>query len=360
MGCCDLPENRRIEPPEINGEMSTAELLEQTFQAYNAGRLREACELFVQRYCSADTFVGMSLAGAMTPAGLGRSCVVPLMKNGWIDWVVSTGANLYHDLHFAMRLQLYRGSPFVDDRELHQKKIVRIYDIFFPEQVLFETDAYIREFCRSQKFTEPIGTARLHYEMGLQLLKDFPSRADYSILATAAKYKVPVYVSSPGDSGIGMNIAGLSERGCKVIIDPSIDVNETAALVYRAQSNKKKSAVLLIGGGSPKNFVLQTEPHLREINLLEVKGHDYFIQFTDARADTGGLSGATPSEAVSWGKVKEEQLCDSVVCYADATLCLPLLVAYACSKAKPKKHSGAYELRREAVENMIRDSKLPK
>jgi len=352
-----LPEHRKISPPPIQPNLSISELIDNTFQGYNAARLREACSLFASEYCNSNTLIGMSVAGALTPIGLGPSCLVPLIKNGWVDWIVSTGANIYHDMHFALGYPLYRGSPCVDDCDLHRRKIVRIYDVLFEEKVLLKTDSYVRDICRSFNFSEPIGTARLHYEIGSRLLADFPERAELSFVATAAQYKVPVYVSSPGDSSTGMDLARLAAEGHRIIIDPSIDVNETAGLVYWAQSRQMNSGVLLLGGGSPKNFILQTEPYLRDILELDVKGHDYFIQFTDARPDTGGLSGATPSEAVSWGKIKEEQLPDSIVCYADTSLCLPLLVAYACQNAQPVKPTAAYDFRLQTVEQMIRDTK---
>src|SRR5207244_6619879 len=109
------------------------------------------------------------------------------------------------------------------------------------------------------------------------------------------------------------------------------------------------SSVFILGGGSPKNFVLQTEPQIQEVLGLDEKGHDYFLQFTDARPDTGGLSGATPAEAVSWGKVDPEKLPDAVVCYIDSTLALPLLTAYALAKRKPRKLKDLYPRREEML-----------
>ncbi|NIQ56024.1 MAG: deoxyhypusine synthase, partial [Gemmatimonadetes bacterium] len=126
---------------------------------------------------------------------------------------------------------------------------------------------------------------------------------------------VPIYTSSPGDSSIGMNVAERALAGHAVRFDPSIDVNESAAIVLAAKRAGGRSAVVIMGGGSPKNFLLQTEPQIQEVLGIEESGHDYFIQFTDARPDTGGLSGATPSEAVSWGKVDPDALPDTVVCY---------------------------------------------
>jgi len=349
---------RPVKPAEITPNQTAADLIDGTFTSYNAARLREACELFRRRFCREGTLVGATLSGALTPAGLGVSCLVPLIKKGCIDWIVATGANLYHDLHFAMGLDLYSGSPFADDRELRRKKIVRIYDVVFPEKVLFETDGYLTRFFRSLSFDGPVGTARLHYEIGLKLLEDFGERADRSVLATAALYKVPLYTPAPGDSTIGMTVASLAAKEGRIIVDSSIDINETSALVYWAHNHLKASAVLMVGGGTPKNFALQTEPYLQEISHVESKGHDYFIQFTDARPDTGGLSGATPSEAVSWGKVNAENLRHSVVCYGDATISLPLLVSYVCSRCASRKHLQAYDFRKQALAELVRNMKL--
>jgi deoxyhypusine synthase len=133
-----------------------------------------------------------------------------------------------------------------------------------------------------------------------------------------------------------MNLAALQLEGSKLQIDPLRDVNQTAAIVYEAKRTGQ-SAVLILGGGSPKNFILQTEPQIQEVLGLEETGHDYFLQVTDARPDTGGLSGATPSEAMTWGKVDPQQLPDSVICYLDSTVALPLLTAYALAKRKPRQ-----------------------
>jgi deoxyhypusine synthase len=142
-----------------------------------------------------------------------------------------------------------------------------------------------------------------------------------------------------------MNVAALAIEGCKLKIDVSRDVNETAAIVLAAKRSGGKSGVVMLGGGSPKNFVLQTEPQVQEVLGIEEKGHDYYIQFTDARVDTGGLSGATPSEAVSWGKVDPTKLPDAVVCYTDTTIAMPILTHYALANHKPRKLKRLYDQR---------------
>jgi deoxyhypusine synthase len=151
-----------------------------------------------------------------------------------------------------------------------------------------------------------------------------------------------------------MNVAAMRLGGRGVKIDVALDVNETAAIVYAAKRSGGKSAVWILGGGSPKNFMLQTEPQIQEVLGLDEKGHDYFLQITDARPDTGGLSGATPSEAVSWGKVDPDKLPDTVVCYIDSTVALPLLCAYAFDRAGRRAPRRLYDRRAEMLEEMSR------
>ncbi len=340
----------RISPAGIAGKETVSDLIDNTFLAYNAGRLREACQLFVRQVLQPDVTVGMSLTGAMTPAGLGMSSLIPLMEAGFVDWIISTGANLYHDAHFALGLSLHQGSPFADDVELHAEGVVRIYDIVFDFDVLLSTDAFLREVSQHDQFQRPMSSAEYHYLLGgyLRERESALGLARRSVLSTAHDLDIPVYTSSPGDSSIGMNVAELALDGNKLRFDVSADVNETAAIVLGAKRSGGKSAALIVGGGSPKNFLLQTEPQIQEVLGIDEKGHDYFIQFTDARPDTGGLSGATPGEAVSWGKVDPDMLSETVVAYLDTTIALPLLTSYALSVHPARPLRRLYQ-RREAL-----------
>ena len=334
-----------IDPPGISKGITVSELISSAFLAYNAGRLREACRLFAEKMLRPDVTIGMSLAGALTPAGLGKSVIIPLIKAGFVDWIVSTGANLYHDTHFGIGEHLYAGSPFFSDIDLRKNGVVRIYDILFNYEVLLNTDSFFRKIMRAPEFQRTMGTAEFHHLVGKYVLEREKQLGlkDQSLLAAAHESGVPVFTSSPGDSSIGMNIAALALEGNKLILDPSVDVNQTAAIVLAAKRRPGKSAVFICGGGSPKNFMLQTEPQIQEVLGIKEEGHDYFLQFTDARPDTGGLSGATPSEAVSWGKVRPESLPDTVVCYLDSTVALPLIAAYALETVKPRKPRRFYD-----------------
>jgi deoxyhypusine synthase len=343
-----------IAPLPIGDSETVVGLIDNAFNAYNAGRLREACHLYAEKMLKGDATVGMSLAGALTPAGLGMSAVVPLIEAGFVDWIVSTGANLYHDAHFALGLSMHRGSPHFDDIDLREHGVVRIYDIVFDYDVLLKTDEFIRKVSANAEFQRLLSTAEYHFMLGGYLLERERSLGlnNRSMLAVAHECEVPVYTSSPGDSSIGMNVAELALTGHSIRFDVSADVNETAAIVLNAKRNSSGSGVLLIGGGSPKNFVLQTEPQIQEVLGIDEKGHDFFLQLTDARVDTGGLSGATPSEAVSWGKVDPDQLPNAVVCYVDSTIGLPLLTAYTLASRERRPLKRLYSRRGELLDSL--------
>lgn len=345
----------RINPEPIAKGVGAADLIDRTFLAYNAGRLQKAARLYVEKMLAPETFVGLTLTGALTPAGLGRSVIIPLIRAGFVDWIVSTGANLYHDAHFGLGLAMHQGTHEVDDRILRADGVVRIYDILFDYTVLLETDAYLREVMQAPEFQREMSTAELHFLLGKYLAarEDELKVTDTCVLATAYRCGVPCYTSSPGDSSIGMNVAELWLKGSGPRLDVCRDVNETAAIVYEAKKSGGASGVLIFGGGSPKNFILQTEPQIQEVLGLDEAGHDYFVQITDARPDTGGLSGATPGEAVSWGKVDPEKLPGTVVVYGDSTIIAPLLTAYALTRHEPRPLRRLYD-RRESMLDRLR------
>lgn len=342
---------RELDPKPIVAGISVRDLVDNHFFAYNAARLREACQLLARKAMRPGVLVGVTLSGALTPTGLGYSALVPLIDAGMIDWIVSTGANLYHDIHRSLGFRLYGTSPGVDDFALREQHIIRIYDILFDQDVLLKSDAFLRRVLRASEFQRKLPTSELHYHLGkyVRAREQALSTTYRSLLGAAYEAGVPIYTSSPGDSTIGMNVAALRLGGSEIQLDVETDVNETTAIVYDAKRNGGKSAVLIFGGGSPKNFILQTEPQIQEIMGISEKGHDYFIQITDARVDTGGLSGATPSEAMTWGKVDPDQLPDTVVCYMDCTIALPIIAAYLLEVAQPRALTRLYDRRGEMV-----------
>lgn len=337
----------QILPRRIKPNMTVAELIDQQFQAYNSARLQEAARLYAEEMLAPekDVTVGLTMAGALTPAGLG-GCILTLMENGFVDFIISTGANLYHDMHYALAMALHRGDFRLDDTKLQEEGVIRIYDILFEDKVLLDTDAFVRDSLKSLP-NRPIATSELHHHLGTQLLKAGVN-PEYSVLAQAAAWNVPIYTSSPGDSSIGMNVARNALDGSLLTLDPLADVNETTAIVLHATRN----GVIILGGGSPKNFYLQTQPQLWEVLGIQKGGHDYFIQITADAPHWGGLSGATPSEAVSWGKIKPDQLKSTVVVYGDSTIALPLLTVYAVSKASPRPRKELYARREELLKEL--------
>ncbi len=338
------------------GSAEVRELIDNGFQAFNAGRLSEACHIFTDKMLEPehDTTIGLTIAGALTPAGLG-GCIIELMERGLVDFLISTGANLYHDLHYALNFTLHRGSPFLDDVKLYEQGIIRIYDVLFPATVLLETDAYVRDFLVRSGMSGPLSSAEFHYRLGLDLLERTPGSEEYSVLAQAAKAGVPIYTSSPGDSSIGMNIAyhQLMNQGT-LMIDPNRDVNEVCAIILAG----RKNGCVILGGGSPKNFYLQGQPTLWEVYGIPKGGNDYFIQITTDQVVWGGLSGATPAEAVSWGKVNPGVLPDTVVSYCDSTIAFPLFCEFVVGSERGRRARKALIHKRDGlVAELLRQAK---
>lgn len=323
--------------------------------AFNAGRLAEACKIY-KRMLDKDAVICLTLAGAMTPTGLGGP-IIQLIKNGFIDFIISTGANLYHDMHFALDLPVYQGDFRVCDEELFKRGIERIYDIFITDNDLIKTDKFLQKLFVKKNIKESISSAELLYMIGKSLLNKapYPTR---SLVAQAAKYDVPLYVPALSDSSIGMNLALVNAysqlRGTSsdpINIDHDLDVLETTAIVHSA----KKNGAIEIGGGVPKNFYMQTQPMLWQVFDLPRGGHDYFIQITTDSPQWGGLSGATPQEAVSWGKVNPKSISkNDVVVYSDATIAAPILFAFILTSTRKKKLKRLYKKRKEYLDKLRR------
>ncbi len=345
---CPFMQGRMIEPLKLKGNEKVDNFIDNVFgrSGYNARRLAEACQIF-SKMVKNEATIALTLAGAMTPIGLSGP-IISMMESGFIDFIISTGANLYHDLHRAYNVPMVQGDVDVDDSKLYEEGIARIYDVFIEDsETILPTDRAILSEVESRDFNKPMSTAELHKIIGERVLEKAP-QPEKSILAMAAKFNIPIYTSSPGDSSIGMNIARPYIFGHKVIIDPIKDVIETTAIVREA----KKNGVIIIGGGSPKNFYLQTQPTLWQIFLDDGKGgHDYFIQLTTDSPQWGGLSGATPQEAKSWGKVKDPEK-NSVVVYSCASITFPLLCQHAIMKHKPIKKKELYKHLEQIVEKL--------
>ncbi len=304
---------------------------------FNARRLGEAAELYL-KMLNDNATVWLTLSGALAPIGL-NGIIRQLIENSLIDGIISTGAIVYHDMHFAFGLPVRQGYFNANDNLLFKHGIVRIYDTFIKEkETLQAQDEIVQEFARSWRSPKGFSTADLHKAMGHYVMAE-SKHPERSFLAAAAQYDLPVYVPAHADSSIGMNLAVFSLEGRTLDPSPSLDILETAAFLYKAALEHGKSGAVELGGGVPKNFLQQTGPMLSQILGINIEGQDYLIQMTDARPDTGGLSGATLSEGKSWGKIRDAYK-DNVMVYGDVSLLAPLLFGFVLERLgsrRPKR-----------------------
>jgi deoxyhypusine synthase len=313
-------------PIELQLGISCSDLLEGLeLCSFQGRRLAQAARIWTEAL-DEDISVWLGLAGAMVPAGM-RKVITSLMERQLVDIIVSTGANLYHDFFETVGGYHYIGSPRVDDRDLREAKVDRIYDTFADENMFFETDRHIGkwavEMLESRPYTTREFLALLGEEAGRR------SKGEQGILSVAARLGVPVYCPAIGDSSIGI---ALSEAPTRVIFDVIGDVEETAHLAAQ-----KPSMVIYVGGGTPKNFIQQTEV-TNTIHNRMVRGHAYAIQFVVDAPQWGGLSGCTFEEAVSWGKIAVDARSVTVMC--DATIALPIVAAAVMSRRDGKRRPG--------------------
>ena len=339
---------RKIDPPIISANMTVVQLINfYGSTGYNARRLAEAAEI-LKHMIDTDSTVCLTLAGAMTPIGIGRT-VSAMIEAGFIDWIVSTGANVYHDLHFAYDLPVRQGHFDVDDDILYSKQIVRIYDVYIKEMgTLQAQDIMVQRDIKRAKHirTQNASTADIAYALG-KAAKENSKYPEKSFLVKAYEHKVPVYMPAISDSSIGLNMLPLLFEGKGIFPNVIVDIAESAAILWKSE----RSGGLELGGGVPKNFFQQTGPALYQILKIKEGGQDYLIQLTDARADTGGLSGATLQEGKSWGKIKTSHK-DNIIVYGDSSVYFPLLCSYVMSVCKSRKHKQIYEKKNAWIEEM--------
>lgn len=344
---CEIS-GKMIEPLQLVGNEQVRDMVDKVFSCsgFNARRLAEACRLF-SRMIEEEATIALTLAGAMTPIGMSGP-IVSLIENGFVDFIISTGANLYHDMHRPLGCPMFQGDFRADDNALAKEDIARIYDTYIEDsETLQATDTVILHAARNLPKDKPISSAALHRCLG-EYVDQHSDVSKKSVLVSAVKYDVPIYTSSPGDSSIAMNLVLEHLFRKPVLIDPVRDVIETTAIVRGAEKN----GVVEIGGGSPKNFYLQTQPTLEQILRDTSKcGHDYVIQLTTDSPHWGGLSGATPQEAKSWGKIKDATR-NNVVVYSCASITFPILCQYVLSVNKPRQHRRLYKRIDELVSEL--------
>jgi deoxyhypusine synthase len=340
-----------IDPLVLPGNEAVADMIDNVFarSGFNARRLAEGAQLYA-KMLEADATVCITLAGAMTPIGMG-GVFVSLIERGFVDFIISTGANIFHDMHRPFGYPLVQGSPDVDDNALADDGVSRIYDVFIGnDDSLLKTDALVHKVAQKLDSETPFSTALLHHELGKKLWEEADT-PEGSFVAAASKFDVPIFTSSPGDSAIGMNLMLPQLLSRRIPMNPLLDVIQTTAIVRNAEKN----GVVEIGGGSPKNFYLQTQPSIHQMLLDKSKGgHDYCLQLTADPPHWGGLSGATPSEAKSWGKIRDAEK-DNVVVYSCASITFPLIAQYALARVNPRPHRRLYK-RLDEVTDELREA----
>ena len=319
-------------------EKMTIEDLVNVFSSsgFNGRQLGDAAKLFAEMI-KEDATICLTVSGALTPVGFG-GIIKTLIERGFIDWIVTTGANVYHEDHFAWGLPVKQGSFNVDDMKLYENEIVRIRDIYIKFYETLEAEDQIIQKSFGEDFPDKsFTTAEFSNLMG-KISKEKSKHPEKSFITTAYDYDVPVYISTIKDSSLALNLAVHRLRDKAYNLDFVREIIEQAAIVY----DSKKSSILELGGGVPKNTAQQTGPLLDQILRRNDGGQNYIIQITDARPDTGGLSGATLQEGKSWGKIQDSHE-GIVTVYADATIVFPILALYVLSNQKSRKPKRLYK-----------------
>ncbi|MGH1566838.1 MAG: homospermidine biosynthesis protein [Nitrosopumilus sp.] len=303
---------------------------------FNGRQLGDAAKLYAKMIKEKAT-ICLTVSGAMTPVGFG-GIIKTLIERGFVDWIVTTGANVYHEDHFAWGLPVKQGSFDVDDMKLYENEIVRIRDVYIKFYETLEAEDQIIQKMFGEDFTDKsFTTAEFCNVMG-KISKENSKYPEKSFITSAYEYDVPVYISTIKDSSLALNLAVHRLQNKAYNLDFVREIIEQAAIVY----DSKKSGILELGGGVPKNTAQQTGPLLDQILRRNDGGQDYIIQITDARPDTGGLSGATLQEGKSWGKIQDAHN-GMVTVYSDATIAFPILALYVLSSQKTRKPKRLYK-----------------
>ena len=315
---------------------------------FNGRKLGEAAKLYA-KMIKENATICLTISGAMTPVGFG-GIIKTLIERGFVDWIVTTGANVYHEDHFAWGLPIKQGHFDVDDMKLYENEIVRIRDVYIKFYETLEAEDQIIQKMFSKDFTDkPFTTAEFCNLMG-KISKEKSKFPEKSFITTAYEYDVPVYISTMKDSSLALNLAVQRLQDKVYSLDFVREIIEQASILY----SSKKSGIVELGGGVPKNTAQQTGPLLDQILRRNDGGQDYVIQITDARPDTGGLSGATLQEGKSWGKVQDAH--DGMITvYADATIAFPILALYVLSNQKSRKPKRLYKKLTKYYEKLSQD-----
>lgn len=353
---------RPVSPQPIRGEESTAELLRDAFPAFAGRNVRDALRL-MQKSVAEDYSIFMTLSGAMTPAGLHHSCIIPLIEKGLISVLTTTGANIYHDVHRSIGYQIREIDPSGSDLEYREKDTVRIYDLAITNEILLETDKFIGNLIRGDSFQRDMTTAEFHHELGRRMAEYEESQGVHppSLLATCYRHDVPVFCGAPQDGSVSLEILllQLANEDFRLRFDVHRDTLQMAALQYLAQT-EGKTAVWIIGGGVPKNYTLQGEPTLSQLFRLDARGFDLDVQICVDVEDNGALSPCSAGEGHTWGKTSAECVTQrSVYLRSDATVVFPVLVHALLGELPaprgPRRYCGRLEEAEARVRRIVRE-----
>jgi deoxyhypusine synthase len=353
---------RDVHPIGITGKETPSQIIDRMFPAY-VGRQERTAFALMQRSVREDCAVFLTMSGAMTPAGLHQSCIIPLIERGIIDCITTTGANLYHDAHRVIGHRIREIEPNAGDLRYRLARIIRIYDLGFWEETLLETDKLFSAILRKPEFQKKMTTVELHYRLGKHIaeLEDALEVKDPSLLGTAYRLGVPIFVGAVQDGSIFLNIVKLKRligRRFKLEIDVNDDVFEMGAMQHHCFATlKRPMAIWILGGGVPKNYTLQGEPLLDQILGVPTHGFDIDVQFCVDPVDNGALSSCPAGEGHTWGKVSAASVeTGSVYVHADVTAVFPWLTYALLSDPKiHRKPRRLYEARERAVADLTRE-----
>jgi deoxyhypusine synthase len=353
---------RDVTPRAITGKETPHQILLERFPAYVGRQERTAYEL-MRRSVEHDCAIFLTFSGAMTPAGLHQSCLIPLLDRGLVDCITTTGANLYHDAHRIIGHRIREIDPTAGDLQYRLARIIRIYDLGFWEETLLETDRLFSALLRGPEFQKKMTTPELHYLLGARVaeIEKALGVKEPSLLSTAYKYGVPIFVGAVQDGSIFLNIVKLKRllgESFKLEIDVNDDVFEMGAMQHHCFATQKRGmAVWILGGGVPKNYTLQGEPLLDQILGVPTHGFDIDVQLCVESVDNGALSSCPAGEGHTWGKVSAESVENgNVYVHADVTAVFPWLTYALLSDPKMKrKHRRIYDDRAGAVATLQRE-----
>lgn len=353
---------RDVHPVGITGREAPADIIDKMFPAYVGRQERTAFEL-MRRSSQDDTCTFMTMSGAMTPAGLHQSCIIPLIERGLVDCLTTTGANLYHDAHRIIGHRIREIDPNAGDLAYRLARVIRIYDLGFREETLLETDKLFSALLLKPEYQKKMTTAELHWLLGKDVaaLEDALGVKSPSLLATAYRYGVPIFVGAVQDGSIFLNAVKLKRlygKSFKLEIDVNDDVFEMGAMQYHCFGTlAKKMAIWILGGGVPKNYTLQGEPLLDQILGVPTHGFDFDVQFCVDPVDNGALSSCPAGEGHTWGKVSAESVqYGSMYVHCDVTAVFPWLTYALLSDPRVhKKPRRLYDAREKAVANLQRE-----